>query len=101
MDCSGAFLVVLCGLPGSGKTTLSQLITNKLQEQSIQTELLCFDKIEQRYLEGQSWSPLLWHDARQQVQKSIFFPTLTFFDAPRSFRNSPKIFQAAYCSSDR
>jgi len=66
------FVVVLCGLPGSGKTSLAMEITSSLKNFNFDTNHICFDQIEQSLGNTEiNWDVNIWRTTREKVYEQV------------------------------
>jgi tRNA uridine 5-carbamoylmethylation protein Kti12 len=58
-------IILLCGLPGSGKSTLCQKLVQSLSCES--KYILCVDDIEKSFQRGETWSADAWHASKKHA----------------------------------
>jgi len=102
-------ILILCGLPGSGKTSIASSITNNATElisQSLHKQVsvtvkhICFDNVyaellAHHKLDRGAWGPSLWHKARamcydqtkNEVQSSKETPKIIIVDDNMYYRS--------------
>lgn len=61
-------LVLFCGIPAAGKTTLSKAILQYWQ-QFTKVYLVCFDQIEEQRKGHQAWDANIWHQTRVEAMQ--------------------------------
>lgn len=82
-DGARILLVALCGLPGSGKSTLSRALAveaeRRLTERALDVRVLSFDAFEDA---GGGWSPEAWHAGRAAARSAVSSSLLSLVAAP-------------------
>lgn len=72
MDHSRVLVLVLCGLPGTGKTSLArELSTCSFASQGFVSHHICFDEIYEIVFGTSVFDPANWHASRQEALRRV------------------------------